>query len=324
MKIKNALKIFFKNYNLVLKVAITQLIFIAVIFGTGALLASDMIVDVNTGLTEFGIIDKLSVIIGEISSGNFDAQRFQLLTTELQESIFEWGASVDFFYQMVALSVLVILAMVLLTVYCTNFYMVPFNQNLHDFMSTSAKIPYLWRFVKSFGKSAKTQLVYVAFPLLLDLFIIVGTLGAYSMIFSLLGLGGVILTIAILLVLLSLRKTLFAFWIPAMVINELPVIASMKEGFKLLADGFGKVFMRILSAMLLVAVAITILLFAVVNIWTLLLVVFILLHGELLISTICMVEYYNQSNFGFYIDQMHTISAEGIETVTVVDDDDDF
>ena len=324
MKIKNALKIFFKNYNLVLKVAITQLIFIAVIFGTGALLASDMIVDVNTGLTEFGIIDKLSVIIGEISSGNFDAQRFQLLTTELQESIFEWGASVDFFYQMVALSVLVILAMVLLTVYCTNFYMVPFNQNLHDFMSTSAKIPYLWRFVKSFGKSAKTQLVYVAFPLLLDLFIIVGTLGAYSMIFSLLGLSGVILTIAILLVLLSLRKTLFAFWIPAMVINELPVIASMKEGFKLLADGFGKVFMRILSAMLLVAVAITILLFAVVNIWTLLLVVFILLHGELLISTICMVEYYNQSNFGFYIDQMHTISAEGIETVTVVDDDDDF
>ncbi|MBR2371869.1 MAG: hypothetical protein IKA90_03260 [Clostridia bacterium] len=324
MKIKNALKIFFKNYNLVLKVAITQLIFIAVIFGTGALLASDMIVDVNTGLTEFGIIDKLSVIIGEISSGNFDAQRFQLLTTELQESIFEWGASVDFFYQMVALSVLVILAMVLLTVYCTNFYMVPFNQNLHDFMSTSAKIPYLWRFVKSFGKSAKTQLVYVAFPLLLDMFIIVGTLGAYSMIFSLLGLGGVILTIAILLVLLSLRKTLFAFWIPAMVINELPVIASMKEGFKLLADGFGKVFMRILSAMLLVAVAITILLFAVVNIWTLLLVVFILLHGELLISTICMVEYYNQSNFGFYIDQMHTISAEGIETVTVVDEDDDF
>ena len=324
MKIKNALKIFFKNYNLVLKVAITQLIFIAVIFGTGALLASDMIVDVNTGLTEFGIIDKLSVIIGEISSGNFDAQRFQLLTTELQESIFEWGASIDFFYQMVALSVLVILAMVLLTVYCTNFYMVPFNQNLHDFMSTSAKIPYLWRFVKSFGKSAKTQLVYVAFPLLLDMFIIVGTLGAYSMIFSLLGLGGVILTIAILLVLLSLRKTLFAFWIPAMVINELPVIASMKEGFKLLADGFGKVFMRILSAMLLVAVAITILLFAVVNIWTLLLVVFILLHGELLISTICMVEYYNQSNFGFYIDQMHTISAEGIETVTVVDEDDDF
>lgn len=324
MKIKNALKIFFKNYTLVLKVAITQLIFIAVIFGTGVLLASDMIVDVNTGLTEFGIIDKLSVIIGEISSGSFDAQRFQLLATELQEAVFAWGASIDFFYQMVALSVVVILGMILVTVYFTNFYMVPFNQNLHDFMSTSAKIPYLWRFVKSFGTSAKTQLIYVAFPLLLDLFIIVGTLGAYSMIFSLLGLIGVFLTVAILILLLSLRKTLFAFWIPAMVINQLPVVASMKEGFKLLADGFGKVFARILSAMILVAVAITILLFAVVNIWTLLLVVFILLHGELLISTICMVEYYNQSNFGFYIDQMHTISAEGIETVTVLDDDDEF
>ena len=83
-------------------------------------------------------------------------------------------------------------------------------------------------------------------------------------------------------------------------------------------------FSRILSAMLLIASLITILLFAIVNVWTLLLVVFILLHGELLISTICMVEYYNQSNFGFYIDQMHTISAEGIETVTVLDEDDDF
>ena len=324
MKITNAIKIFFKNYTLVLKVAITQLIFIAVIFGTGALLASDMIVDVNTGLTEFGIIDKLSVIVSEISSGSFDAQRFQLLTTELQEAVFAWGASIDFFYEMVAISVLVILGMILVTVYCTNFYMVPFNQNLHDFMSTSAKIPYFWRFVKSFGTSAKTQLVYVAFPLLLDLFIIIGTFGAYSLILSMLGLGGVVLTIAILIVLLTLRKTLFAFWIPAMVINQLPVVTSMKEGFKLLADGFGKVFARILSAMLLVVACVTILLFATVNIWTLLLVVLILLHGELLISTICMVEYYNQSNFGFYIDQMHTISAEGIETVTVLDDDDEF
>ena len=155
MKIKNAIKIFFKNYNLVLKVAITQLVFIAVIFGIVALLASNVLVDVNTGLTEFGIIDKLSVIIGEISSGDFDAQRFQLLTTELQEAIFAWGTSVEFFYRMVAFSVLLILVLVLLTVYCTNFYMVPFNQNLHDFMSTSAKIPYLWRFVKSFWQISK-------------------------------------------------------------------------------------------------------------------------------------------------------------------------
>ena len=324
MKIKNALKIFFKNYSLVLKVAVTQLIFIAIIFGTGALLASDMIVDLNNGLLEFGIIDKLNVIVSEISSGSFDATRFSLLTTDLQESIFAWGSSVDFFYQIVAASVLVVLAMVLVTAYFANFYMVPFNQNLHDFMSTSAKIPYLWRFVKSFGKSAKTQLVYVLFPFMLDLFIIIGVMGAYSMIFSLLGLAGVFISLALMILLLTLRKTLFAFWIPAMVINELPVITSMKEGFKLLADGFGKVFARILSAMLLVTALVLILLFGAVNLWTILIVIFIFLHGQLLISTICMVEYYNQSNFGFYIDQMHTISAEGIETVTIIDEDDEF
>lgn len=324
MKIKNALKIFFKNYSLVLKVAVTQLIFIAIIFGTGALLASDMIVDLNNGLFEFGIIDKLNVIVSEISSGSFDATRFSLLTTDLQESIFAWGTSVDFFYRIVAVSVLVVLAMVLVTAYFANFYMVPFNQNLHDFMSTSAKIPYFWRFVKSFGKSAKTQLVYVLFPFMLDLFIIIGIMGAYSMIFSLLGLAGVVISLALMILLLTLRKTLFAFWIPAMVINELPVITSMKEGFKLLADGFGKVFARILSAMLLVTALVLILLFGAVNLWTILIVIFIFLHGQLLISTICMVEYYNQSNFGFYIDQMHTISAEGIETVTIIDEDDEF
>ena len=122
MKIKNALKIFCKNYTLVLKVAITQLIFIAIIFGSGALLASDMIVDINNGLVEFGILDKLNVIVSEIGSGSFDAQRFNLLTTEFQEAIFAWGASVDFFYQVVAASVLVIFAMILVTVYFTNFY----------------------------------------------------------------------------------------------------------------------------------------------------------------------------------------------------------
>ena len=324
MKIKNALKIFFKNYSLVLKVAVTQLIFIAIIFGAGALLASNMIVDVNSGLIEFGIIDKLNVIVSEISSGNFDTARFNLLTTELQKAIFSWGTSVDFFYRVIAVSVLVVFAMVLVTAYFANFYMVPFNQNLHDFMSTSAKIPYVWRFVKSFGKSAKTQLVYMVFPFMLDLFIISGVMGAYSMVFSMLGLLGVFLSLAIMILLLTLRKTLFAFWIPAMVINELPVIPSMKEGFKLLADGFGKVFARILSAMILVTAFVMIFLFAAVNLWTILIVIFIFLHGELLISTICMVEYYNQSNFGFYVDQMQTISPEGIETVTIVDEDDDF
>jgi len=310
MKITNAFKIFFKNYTLVLKVAITQLVFIAIILGLGSLVASDVIVDVNTGLLEYGIIEKFKVIVDEISSGTFDAQRFSLLMSEFERAIFSWGSSVDFFYEKVAISAIVIFTLIFVSAYCMGLYIVPFNQNIHDFMSTSAKIPYVWRFVKSFGKSAKTQLVYVFFPFLIDVFIILGTISIYSNILSFLGLVGVILTVVVGLVFLTLRKTLFAFWVPAMVINEMPVKASMKEGFKLLADCFGRVFWRILSATTIALLLVVVLLFGAVNIWTLLLAVFIILHGELLVSTVCMVEYYNQSNFGFYIDQMKTVEAE--------------
>ena len=121
-----------------------------------------------------------------------------------------------------------------------------------------------------------------------------------------------------------LKKYLIAFFVSMVPLIELRGGVPYAVPFKLLADGFGKVFARILSAMVIVISLSVILLFAAVNLWTLLIVVFIALHGELLIATICMVEYYNQSNFGFYIDQMHTISAEGIETVTILDDDDDF
>ena len=112
MKITNAFKIFFKNYTLVLKVAITQLVFSAIILGLGSLVASDVIVDVNTGLLEYGIIEKFKVIVDEISSGTFDAQRFSLLMSEFERAIFSWGSSVDFFYEKVAISAILIFTLI--------------------------------------------------------------------------------------------------------------------------------------------------------------------------------------------------------------------
>ena len=66
MKIKNAFQIFFKNYNLVLKVALTQLIIIAIFIGLGSLLINDMVVDVSTGLVQYGVVDNVDALIGEI------------------------------------------------------------------------------------------------------------------------------------------------------------------------------------------------------------------------------------------------------------------
>ena len=67
MKIKNAFQIFFKNYSLVLKVALTQLIVLALFVGLGSLIVNDMVVDVETGLTQFGIIDRLNAVFAEIT-----------------------------------------------------------------------------------------------------------------------------------------------------------------------------------------------------------------------------------------------------------------
>lgn len=311
MKIKNAFQIFFKNYTLVLKVAITQLIVLALFIGLGSLLINDMVVNVETGLTQFGVIDKINAVFAEITSGEFDAQRFNLLVDELRQSFYDWGAEIDFFYQKLAISGVALFLFGMLVTYCMNFYAVPFSQNISDFMSTSAKIPFVWRFFKSFGKSAKTQLVYIVFPFLLDVFILFGVVGLYTSVLTFMGLWGLALAAVVMAVMLSLRKTLFAFWLPAMVINQMPPVASMKEGFKTLADGFGRVFWRILVVTLFTYGLIIVILFGVVHLVTVILALFLMLHNELFIYTVSMVEYYRQSNFGYYIDKMKSVEAEG-------------
>lgn len=328
MKIKNAFQIFFKNYNLVLKVALTQLIIIAIFIGLGSLLINDMVVDVSTGLVQYGVVDNVDALIGEILSGDFSAERFIALFTELRQSIQIWSADVDFFYQKLTLSGFLVFVAFMLLTYCLNFYTVPFNQNVSDFMSTSAKIPFFWRFFKSFGISAKTQLLYIAIPFLLDIFILFGILGLYTTLLSILGLWGLIIAALLLLVMISLRKTLFAFWIPAMVINEMPVRASLREGVKTVTDGFGRVFWRILLVTLFTYSLIAVLLFGMVNLIMLIVVMFLALHNELFVSTVCMVEYYRQSNFGYYIDKMKAVDGDGQTTVNIeipdIDEEDYF
>ncbi len=309
MKIKNAFQIFFKNYSLVLKVALTQLIVLALFVGLGSLIVNDMVVDVETGLTQFGIIDRLNAVFAEITSGQFEAERFNGLLAELRQSFYDWGAEVDFFYQKLALSGFAVFLFAMLVTYCMNFYAVPFSQNVNDFMSSSAKIPFLWRFCKSFGTSAKTQLIYIVLPFLLDVFILFGVIGLYSSALSLMGLWGLAAAAVIMAVMFSLRKTLFAFWLPAMVINQMPPLASMREGFKTLADGFGRVFWRILVVTLFTYGLITVILFGVVNLATVIIALFLMLHNELFIYTVSMVEYYRQSNFGYYIDKMKSVEA---------------
>lgn len=328
MKIKNAFQIFFKNYNLVLKVALTQLIVVAIFIGLGSLLINDMMVDVSAGLVQYGIVENVDKLVNEIVSGDFNAERFSALFNELRQSMQMWSADVDFFYQKLTLSgVFVFLAFMVLT-YCLNFYTVPFNQNVNDFMSTSAKIPFFWRFFKSFAMSAKTQLLYIAIPFLLDIFIVFGIVGLYTMLLSVLGLAGLVLTVILLLVMISLRKTLFAFWIPAMVINEMPVRASLREGVKTVTDGFSRVFWRILLVTAITYSLIAVLLFGMVNLVMLIIVLFLALHNELFVSTVCMVEYYRQSNFGYYIDKMKAVDSDGQTTVQIdltdVDEDSYF
>ncbi len=307
MKIKNAFQIFFKNYSLVLKVAITQLIVLALLVGVGSIFVNDIVVNVETGLVQFGVIDRLNAVFAEITSGEFSVEQFNVLLEELRQSISDWAGEVDFFYQKLALSGFALFLFFIITTYCLNFYAVPFTQNISDFMSTSAKVPFFWRFCKSFGKSAKTQLIYILGPFLLDAFILFGVIGLYSLVLSYSGLAGLVITAIILIVMVSLRKTLFAFWLPAMAVNQLPPMASMREGVKMIADGFGRVFWRILLVTLFTYALITVFLFGVVNLVTIIIAAFFMMHNELFIHTVSMVEYYRQSNFGFYIDEMKAV-----------------
>ena len=68
-------------------------------------------------------------------------------------------------------------------------------------------------------------------------------------------------------------------------------------------------FWRILAVTLFTYGLITVILFGVVNLATVIIALFLMLHNELFIYTVSMVEYYRQSNFGYYIDKMKSAEA---------------
>ena len=316
MGLFSTFKTFCKNYSLVLKVMLTQVVMLAAGIGVLYVTFSGVVSDVGGQLEASGLITKVDEILIEVGSYNYSANEIMRLIGELGITFQYWGELVELgiggFYYRLSLYSFVFFAWLIILRFLNGLARFPLNQNLNESLGSSYKSPFSWQYFRCIGKSAKQQLLSLIYEFLSDVVILFATLGLYALVFVYTGIWGLIAVFFIFSALVSFRQTITAFWLPEAVNNpEAKIHASLRKGVQKVMPCFGRVYLKnflVFTFTLTVIVLSLVSLKVTVVSATICVVVFA--HNNIFQSYISMTEYFKATDRKFYPQYETGVPAE--------------
>ena len=115
---------------------------------------------------------------------------------------------------------------------------------LNQFMSTNIRGFYLWTFFKRLTSNLKITLLSALLSLVWDFVAIIFLVGAYVMFLTAWGVWGIVLAFLLFVTSICLRKTIYAYWLPAYVNTEESIKLSFEQNVMMLFDDFWKIFLK--------------------------------------------------------------------------------
>jgi len=258
-----------KNWKVLLKAIICQTLILALVIALGFLLFGGFIEEAlgilsESNVKEFAYNTVTSVIDGTFESAVF-ASELTAVIDRLQDSISSihnfWG-SVEITY----ISLILMFCAYRILISLTD---VAVDCQLEEYMTSMSSRPFSWFFFKKQGRSWKFAVVQFLIGFPLDLLIATGCIGFY-LLFLIAFNWWTIIPVAILLILLySVRLTLFAFCLPAVAVEDMPPYKAFKYGMSQVIGRFGKVLWKnLVIVTAIVALALISLLYVQDTIWT--------------------------------------------------------
>jgi len=206
-------------------------------------------------------------------------------------------------------SILCGIFVIILISFLENYAKMSLHQNVYGYMSSLTKYGFTNSYISYFGKATLVGLASLITILPINLIIWVGAYLLASSLYAKIGVFAIILTFLLLILVVPLKNTFFAGWLPAIIVNNEPVFKSLKIGFVAAIRKFFKAY----SSFLIYTVGIFML-----NILALALTAGVGLLVTLPLTTLMSiilgeVMYFEALGMRYYVDSEHIVSPKRLE-----------
>lgn len=312
MKAKNVASIFFSKFSLVYKVILFLLIITLFISIIGAGILLPILNGLRKDMLSLNLSENAGEYVKSLISGRDSGTAFENLMDSFKKIpgiIQRWDVNV-------ALSIATLLLMVV--IFAILYFMAYYSLSdvLHQFMSSNSKFGFTANYIYNGRKSFIFAAVYA--PLAIVFYVLLGgaVLGITYLLSKLSAYLGIVSGYFFLIFGLALRRSLFAFWIPSMVVDGLSVKDAFSKNFQMLKNNFAK----ILGEYFMVAiVGVIITLITAVATASLGIIVSYCVVW-IIMEIMDLVEYYTIKEYKFYIDDQTVFDPKKKFKDAVLDD----
>lgn len=235
-----------KNWKVLIKAIVCQVVILALVIAVGFLLFGKFIEDAFAIVGESGARNFVSQTVAGIVNGTFDSKSFAQDLTEVIDNLQDSIAAIDNFWGSVELTYVSLILMFVMYRMLIAVTDVTVDCQLEEYMTSLSSRPFTWFFFKKQGRTWKFALLQFVFAFPLDILVVTGSIGFY-LLFLIAFNWWTIIPVAVLLVILySVRLSLFAFCLPSVACNETPVRKAFGEGISKVISRFCRVLWKTL------------------------------------------------------------------------------
>lgn len=292
------------NWKVLLKSLFCQVLVLAILAAFGVTVFGDLARDVMRVLSESNLREFANSTIASIMSGNFNSADF---TTELNAVISNIQANISsihypFAWGGATLSYIVVVLALLVYRLFVSYTDVTVECQLEEFMTSNASRPFIWFLLKKQGRTWAFSSLQLLCAVPLDLLIITGCLGLYLTFLIAFGWWTIIPVLVIALLMYSVRQTIFAFCLPAVVCEtDMSARQAFKYGASRIVFRFWRVFWKTLIVISLMAVICTLAIMYIYNsIWCTLVITVPNLLLFFCLKCVNIVEYFDSHNRPYF------------------------
>ncbi|MCH5160047.1 MAG: hypothetical protein J1F66_04275 [Clostridiales bacterium] len=289
------------NWKVLLKSILYQILLLALVLALGFTIFGKLVDDLIQLINDTHISDFASDTISSIVNGEFDSATFTGNLNEVISNLQKGISSLRHPFGVVELTYILVVLIVLLYRLLISLTDVSVACQLEEFMTSNASRPFTWFFFKKQGRTWKFALLQTAFTLPLDILVVTGSVGFYLLFLIAFNWWTIIPVAVIALLMYAVRLTFFAFCLPAVACEDIPVREAFKRGLSLIISRFWRVFWKTLIVVCVMVVVSVLAIVFIDNTWVIS-IVFTVPNFMLFFYLKCIniVEYFQADNRPFF------------------------
>lgn len=313
MKVKNVTSILFSKFSLVFKMMVFLLILTFVLAILGSAFFLPILKGLRKDLQDLHVISVVTDYIKAILKGENSAETYNVLINtfhEISELSKKWDNNI-----IASVVILVFIIFLFAVFYYMAYYTV--GDILYAFMSSNSKYGFTSNYVYNLKKSFSFAIIYAPVIILYYSLSFIAGLALSLWIGKSSAMIGLQVFLFLAFAVLALRRTLFVYWIPNMVIDGKSTIVALNTNFRQLK---GK-FLRIFGEYYVVYLSFVVLSFLVSIFTAGVGIIFVYVISWLVMQIMDNVEFYNLKGKKYYIDEQTVVDPKMKYKDAVIEDD---